>query len=107
MTASPDLIFRALADPTRRALYERLCREGTRSVGELTQGAGVSQPVVSRHLQALAGAGLVSGRHEGRVTRYGATPGALAPLADWADRMAGYWEERMDDLEELLRRMDT
>ena len=106
MADRPDLIFHTLADPTRRALFERLCREGTQTVGALTAWAGVSQPVVSRHLRALSEAGLVRGRHEGRRTHYSAEPGALAPLVDWTGRMAGFWEARMDGLEELLRRMD-
>ncbi|MCX8296407.1 ArsR/SmtB family transcription factor [Phyllobacterium sp. 0TCS1.6A] len=101
-----DLLFKALADPTRRALFERLCREGERTVGVLTAGAGVSQPVVSKHLAALKRAGLVSDRHEGRQTHYSAQPGGLAPLSDWTRDMAGFWQSRFDDLETLLNRMD-
>jgi DNA-binding transcriptional ArsR family regulator len=103
---TPDDLFRALSDPTRRALFERLCREGDQTVGALTAQAGVSQPAVSKHLAALKRAGLVSDRPEGRQTRYSAKPAALAPLVDWAGRMAGFWEARLDDLEDLLRRMD-
>ena len=101
-----DTIFRTLADPTRRALFERLCREGEVTVGGLTAGAGVSQPVVSRHLGVLKQAGLVIDRHEGRQTHYRALPGALAPLVDWTSEMASFWEGRFDDLENLLTRMD-
>ena len=101
----PD-IFRALADPTRRGLFERLCREGEASVATLTAGAGVSQPVVSKHLAQLKAAGLVEGQVQGRETRYRARPGALGPLVDWTAEMAGFWEGRMDRLEDLLRRMD-
>jgi DNA-binding transcriptional ArsR family regulator len=101
-----ELLFRSLADPTRRGLFERLCREGELTVAALTAGAGVSQPVVSRHLAQLREAGLVSGRHEGRETRYSAQIGALKPLLDWTDEMTGFWEGRFDDLENLLRRMD-
>ena len=106
MSAAPDLIFRSLADPTRRAIFERLCREGERTVAALTAQAGVSQPVVSKHLGILKQAGLVRDRHEGRNTHYSAKPGALAPLVDWTGQMAGFWESRVDDLEDLLRRMD-
>ncbi len=60
-----DLLFRSLSDPTRRAIFERLCREGENTVGDLTARAGVSQPVVSKHLALLKQAGLVRGRHEG------------------------------------------
>ncbi|KQX38685.1 ArsR family transcriptional regulator [Devosia sp. Root436] len=105
-STAQDVIFRTLADPTRRALFERLCREGEVTVGALTAQAGVSQPVVSRHLGVLKQAGLVRDRHAGRQTHYRALPGALAPLVDWTSEMAGFWEGRFDDLENLLTRMD-
>lgn len=107
MTATPtDHVFRALADPTRRALFERLCREGACSVATLTRGAGVSQPVVSKHLAKLAAAGLVNGRKSGRTTQYAAEPRALAPLVDWTAEMAAFWTHRLDALDDLLNRMD-
>lgn len=101
-----DLLFRALADPTRRAIFERLCRQGDRTVGELTASAGVSQPVVSKHLRQLREAGLVQGRATGRRTYYSARPGELAPLADWTQEMTRFWAARLDGLETLLERMD-
>jgi len=106
MSNAHNILFRTLADPTRRALFERLCREGEKTVGALTARAGVSQPVVSKHLGALKQAGLVRGRHQGRETHYSAQLSALAPLIDWTSQMAGFWESRFDDLENLLRRMD-
>ena len=106
MQTTHDTLFRALADPTRRALFERLCREGEQTVGALTAQAGVSQPAVSKHLGVLKHAGLVRDRQDGRQTHYSAQPGALVPLIDWTSRMAGFWESRFDDLEDLLRRMD-
>jgi DNA-binding transcriptional ArsR family regulator len=104
--AAYDALFRTLADPTRRALFERLCREGEKTVSDLTERAGVSQPVVSKHLSVLKQAGLVRDRHEGRRTHYSAQPAALAPLVDWTRDMASFWESRLDDLENLLKRMD-
>jgi DNA-binding transcriptional ArsR family regulator len=101
-----DSLFRTLADPTRRAIFERLCREGEQTVGALTAQAGVSQPAVSKHLGVLKQAGLVRDRHAGRQTHYSAELRALTPLVDWANQMAGFWEGRFDDLEDLLRRMD-
>lgn len=106
MTPSSDILFRTLADPTRRAIFERLCRDGETTVGGLTEQAGVSQPVVSKHLALLKEAGLVRGRHEGRQTHYSAQPGALSPLIDWSGQMTGFWQGRLDDLENLLNRMD-
>jgi DNA-binding transcriptional ArsR family regulator len=106
MSAGPDHLFRTLADPTRRALFERLCRDGEQTVGALTAGAGVSQPAVSKHLGVLRLAGLVRDRPDGRLTHYSAQPGALAPLLDWTRQMAGFWETRFDHLEDLLKRMD-
>lgn len=106
MAEPQDALFRALADPTRRAIFERLCRDGEQTVGALTARAGVSQPAVSKHLGLLKQAGLVRDRREGRQTHYGARPEALAPLIDWTGRMTGFWESRFDDLETLLKRMD-
>jgi DNA-binding transcriptional ArsR family regulator len=106
MDQSPALIFRTLADPTRRSLFERLCREGEQTVGALTAQAGISQPAVSKHLGILKQAGLVNDRHEGRQTHYSAQLKALAPLVDWTQQMARFWESRFDDLDDLLKRMD-
>lgn len=101
-----DLLFRSLADPTRRAIFERLCRKGEQTVGTLTSHAGVSQPVVSKHLNLLRQAGLVRHRHSGRQTHYSAIPEALAPLVDWTRVMTAFWASRFDNLEDLLNRMD-
>jgi DNA-binding transcriptional ArsR family regulator len=106
MTISQDALFKALADPTRRAIFEQLCAGGEQTVGVLTAQALVSQPAVSKHLAVLKQAGLVVDRHEGRQTHYSAQPKALTPLRDWTSQMSQYWESRFDDLEDLLKRMD-
>ncbi len=106
MSTSNDVLFRTLADPTRRAIFERLCRDGEQTVGALTARAKVSQPAVSKHLALLKEAGLVRDRHEGRQTHYSAQLRALAPLIDWTSRMTGFWQNRFDRLEDLLKRMD-
>lgn len=105
MTTS-DLMFKTLGDPTRRAIFERLCRDGELTVWKITEPTGVSQPAVSKHLGALKLAGLVKDRREGRETHYSAQPQALAPLMDWASQMTAFWEGRMDRLADLLNRMD-
>ena len=106
MPTPHDIVFRSLADPTRRAIFERLCREGEQTVGTLTARSGVSQPAVSKHLGILKQAGLVRDRREGRQTHYSAQLSALAPLIDWTSQMTRFWQSRFDDLEDLLKRMD-
>ncbi len=106
MSTAHDVLFRTLSDPTRRAIFEKLCRQGEQTVGALTAQAGISQPAVSKHLGVLKQAGLVRDRHEGRQTYCSAQLGALAPLMDWTKQMAGFWETRFDHLEDLLKRMD-
>jgi DNA-binding transcriptional ArsR family regulator len=106
MPNADDMLFRTLADPTRRAIFERLCQGGEQTVGALTAHARVSQPAVSKHLGILKEAGLVRDRQEGRQTHYSAQLRALAPLIDWTGRMTGFWQSRFDKLEDLLRRMD-
>ncbi len=106
MQAAPDPLFKALADPTRRAIFERLSREGEKTVRSITDGSGISQPAVSKHLGQLKLAGLVSDRRERRQTHYSARPEALAPLIDWMSLYGAFWRERFDRLEDLLNRMD-
>ncbi len=106
MSNTHDVLFRTLADPTRREIFEQLCREGEQTVGALTAHAGISQPAVSKHLGVLKLAGLVRDRQAGRQTHYSAQLGALSPLIDWTRQMAGFWESRFDRLEDLLKRMD-
>ena len=100
-----DSLFRSLADPTRRAIFERLCRDGEQTVAALTAQAGVSQPAVSKHLGVLKHSGLVRDRRAGRQTHYSAQFGALAPLIDWAGQMTGGREGKFDALDDLLKRL--
>jgi DNA-binding transcriptional ArsR family regulator len=104
--ATSGEVFTALADPTRRALFERLSREGEMSVRLLTHNSGVSQPAVSKHLGVLKHAGLVRARHTGRQTHYSACPRGLAPLVDWMSYYSRFWHDRFGRLEDLLKRMD-
>jgi len=97
--------FRALADSTRRAVYERLTVKEM-SVSELKAGFAVSQPAISQHLAVLRTAGLVAERRDGRMTRYRAAPDALAPLAAWVERYRTFWPERLDKLQAVLKEMD-
>ena len=106
MTASPDALLKALADPTRRSIFERLSREGEQNVRWLTDRSGVSQPAVSKHLGVLKLVGLVRERRDGRETHYAAQPEALAPLVDWMGLYGAFWRDRFDQLEDLLNRMD-
>lgn len=106
MPLAPDLVFRTLADPTRRAIFERLCRDGETTVHILTDHARVSQPAVSKHLGVLKQAGLVRDRRTGRETRYRAQTKGLAPLLDWISLYGSFWRERFDRLDSLLKRMD-
>jgi DNA-binding transcriptional ArsR family regulator len=106
MQAVANEVFRALADPTRRAIFEELTRAGEQTVHALTRYARVSQPAVSKHLTVLKRAKLVRHRREGRETHYRAHPDALAPMVDWLDHYGSFWRDRFDHLEDLLNRMD-
>ncbi len=88
MRAVPDDLFKALADPTRRAIYEHLISDGEQTVRALTDRAGVSQPAVSKHLGVLKQAELVRDRPEGRKTYYRAERAGLGPLIDWIKQYA-------------------
>jgi len=98
-------VFRALGDPTRRAVYERLTG-GERSVTELREGLTISQPAVSQHLAALKAAGLVAERRDGRKTYYRIEPEGLSPLIDWLGRYRAFWPTRIERLKRILGEMD-
>ena len=106
MRAAPDDLFKALADPTRRAIYEHLVSDGEQTVRALTDRAGVSQPAVSKHLGVLKLAGLVRDRPSGRSVHYSAEPRGLAPLVDWMSHYGAFWKDRFERLETLLNRME-
>jgi DNA-binding transcriptional ArsR family regulator len=99
-------VFRSLADPTRRRLFERLAKEGELTVSALHAKAKVSQPAVSQHLAALKFAGLVRDRKEGRRTHYSVDPKGLKPLINWIEFYSQFWTDRFDNLEDFLRKMD-
>ena len=100
-----DRIFQALADPSRRAIFESLTR-GEAAVGELTARFAISQPAVSQHLATLRDAGLVHGRREGRRVYYRVEPRGLTPLLDWIAHYRAFWTAHVDRLEQLLDTMD-
>ncbi|MDB5364273.1 MAG: transcriptional regulator, ArsR family [Rhodospirillales bacterium] len=106
MDVSPTAIFASLADPTRRAIFERLVREGELTVGTITAESGVSQPMVSKHLGVLKNAGLVIDRPSGRQTHYSARAEGLTPMIDWMSLYGAFWRDRFDQLETLLNQMD-
>jgi DNA-binding transcriptional ArsR family regulator len=96
-------VMKTLADPTRRAVFERIAREGEIAATGLVKGSKVSQPAVSQHLRALRDAGLVTERREGRHIHYRVASKGLTPLFDWLGHYRNFWDERFKDLEKLLK----
>ena len=99
-----DVVFHALADPSRRAILERLTR-GEAAVKDLTARFAISQPAVSQHLATLRKAGLVSERRDGRLVYYRVRPSGLRPLVNWLAHYEAFWHERLDRLHALLTEM--
>jgi DNA-binding transcriptional ArsR family regulator len=105
-TTTVDAVMRTLADPTRRAVFERIVMSDEITVGELTRGSGVTQGAISQHLKSLKQAGLVAERPEGRNVYYRAEPEGLAPLVVWMSHYGVFWRERFADLRTLLKEID-
>jgi DNA-binding transcriptional ArsR family regulator len=107
-----DRIFKALADPSRRAIFESLARwgggdgGGEAAVKDLTARFDISQPAVSQHLAALKDAGLVSDRRQGRCAYYRVDPRGMKPLINWIAHYRAFWTEHIGRLEQLLEEMD-
>ena len=101
-----DVVMRSLADPTRRAVFERIARTDETTVAELTRGSGVTQSAISQHLRSLKEAGLVADRAQGRNVFYRVEQKGLAPLVDWMSHYGVFWRERFADLRTLLKDID-
>ena len=105
-TSAVNTVMRTLADPTRRAVFERIVGSQEITVVELTRGSGVTQGAISQHLKSLKQAGLVAERAQGRNVYYRAEPEGLAPLVDWMSHYGVFWRERFADLKTLLKDID-
>jgi DNA-binding transcriptional ArsR family regulator len=100
-----SVLFRALGDPSRLAIFESLARKEA-PVKELTAQFHISQPAVSQHLAALLAAGLVTVRRDGRMAYYGVNAPGLQPLKDWLSHYQAFWPEKIGRLDALLKGMD-
>ncbi|GCA52693.1 MULTISPECIES: ArsR/SmtB family transcription factor [Sinorhizobium] len=98
-------IFKALADPTRRAIFEKLA-SGSMNASALRNGMDISQPAMSQHLHVLRNAKLVREERQGRFVNYEVDPEGLALVAGWLAKYRAYWPARIDALKVLLRDMD-
>ena len=98
-------LFKALADPTRRGVLERLAG-AEMTATELRQGLSISQPAMSQHLAVLRQAGLIAERKDGRFVCYRVDPNGLAPLHHWLARYRAFWPDRIESLKDLLKEMD-
>jgi len=105
-TSPVDAVMRTLADPTRRAVFERIVKSKEITVSALTRGSGVTQGAISQHLQSLKRAGLIVDRPDGRHVHYRADPKGLAPLVDWMALYAVFWRQRFASLRTLLKEID-
>ncbi|MDA4844788.1 ArsR/SmtB family transcription factor [Hoeflea poritis] len=98
-------LFKALADPTRRTIFEKLAH-GSMNASDLRQGMTISQPAMSQHLAVLRKARLVREERQGRFVNYQVDPEGLALIAGWLAKYRAYWPARIDALKDLLKDMD-
>ncbi len=105
MNESLDLIFSALADPTRRAILTRLAR-GEASVGDLAEPFAMSQPAISRHLRVLEQAGLIEAGRVGQSRPRRLRREAMAAPAEWLAAVGGDWDAKFDRLAAFLAETD-
>jgi DNA-binding transcriptional ArsR family regulator len=98
-------VFKALADPTRRTVFERLA-DGEKNATELRDGLEISQPAMSQHLAVLRSAGLVTEQRNGRNVNYRVNPEGLAQMDQWLHRYRSFWPERVQALKQFLKEMD-
>lgn len=104
MPAAPNLdhVLAALADPTRRAIVERLLAEGEKTVGDVAKPFRISAPAITRHLQVLESAGLIEKRIDRQFRLVRARPEALRPVGSWFERQQRHWSDAFDRLEAVI-----
>lgn len=100
---SEDEVFKAIADPTRRALLDRL-RSGPTSVGVLAEGFDCSRPAISKHLKVLSEAGLIQGQMVGREHVFELHASALRPVTHWVDSYRTFWQTSLKNLKRHLEK---
>ena len=101
-----DLLFGALADPTRRGIIDRLAA-GEATVTELATPFSISLPAISRHLKVLERASLITRSQEGKWRHARLSPASLAGAATWLARYERLWDERFDRLDQHLARLSA
>lgn len=104
-TSGQEQVFKALADPTRRAMLN-LLRESDRSASELALPFDMSQPAISQHLRILRDAGLVAARRSGRQQVYSLDPAPLKEVYDWLGHFERFWDRKLDALGAYLEKMN-
>jgi DNA-binding transcriptional ArsR family regulator len=102
-----DQVFAALADSTRRDLLEVLASEGESSASAMAKTYPVTRQAIARHLQVLAGAGLVVARKRGRELCFSVQPRALLATARWMERAADRWDERLSRIKQIAEELDA
>jgi len=101
LPATLDTLFGALADPTRRAIVERLLAKGELTVGDIASPFAMSTPAISRHLKVLEEAGVIERRIEKQWRYIRVRPKALRPVESWVERQRQFWNSALDRLEAL------
>ncbi len=104
---SASAVFRAVADPTRRAILDMLLLDGERTVGEIAERFAVSRPAVSKHLRVLRGARLVRARREGRQRFCALDPQPLRAIDAWLDGYRREWQARLARLKQYAEANDS
>ena len=99
-------VFRALADPTRLAIVERLLTEGERTAGDIAEPFAISKPAISKHLKVLADAGLIDRRIDRQWRMVRIRPDAVRVLDDWFNRYRAFWDASFERLERLFEATD-
>ncbi|KEJ96678.1 transcriptional regulator, ArsR family [Pseudosulfitobacter pseudonitzschiae] len=99
-----DQIFAALADPTRRAIMDRLSR-GPATTSELAAPHDMAMPSLLGHLAKLEGAGLITSTKSGRTRTYTRTDAAFMPVQNWLGQQSDLWTRRLDQLEDYARQL--
>jgi DNA-binding transcriptional ArsR family regulator len=98
-----DLAFRALGDPTRRQML-RLLADAEQGVVQLASNFDLTQPAVTKHLNVLESAGLISRHKRGRYRICRLEPEAVQRTADWLDDLGKYWRDRFDAIDRILEK---